>query len=349
VVKGVRTLVRYLALAAVCLATWEVAARLEDWWSDGASPFKPYSIDTLFQASQLGREGVPHARFGKWRMNGMGFRGEEPLADRERVLVFGASETFGQYESPGHEYPQVLSRELEVVAPGVYDVVNAALPGMRIGRMAYLDRALERTRPRFVVIYPSPANYIGTEEPFCHRPTAPVPSGASGGDHLRILGRLDQLAKRVVPPAAMTAFREADLWRTSRNIQVAQRVSEGTIRAFEADLECAVDRVLARGAVPVLVTHATYFGGELREVDRPTMMAWRRFYPELAESGFLDLEARANASVRNLASRRGLPLFDAAANIAPGAGSFADFVHFTDDGSRAMAHGLAAVIVSRAP
>jgi glycosyltransferase involved in cell wall biosynthesis len=341
-------LARLLGLGLLFLGTWEVAARLDDWLTAGASPWRPYGIGTLFRPSTVGREGVPYARFGKWHMNGLGFRGDPPVAGRDRVLTFGASETFGQYESPGREYPGLLEEELEARVPGRYDVLNVALPGMRIGRMAYLERVLLETHPRYVVIYPSPANYIGTEAPFCHQRAAPVPSPITMADHVRILGKLDALAKRALPPGVMNALREIDLWWASRRIPVAPRVPEGTIRAFRIDLECAVDTTLAHGGVPVLATHANAFGGEVQERDRPLLTAWRRFYPELAGPGFLDLERRANDVVREVAARRGLPLFDAAAEIPPGPETFADFVHFTDAGSRAMARGLAGAIAGHA-
>ncbi len=339
-----RRWIRFALLGLVGLATLEVLARLEDWWRDGASPLGSHSIEDLFRPSPTGREGVPHARFGKWRMNGLGFRGEEPAAGRETVLAFGASETFGQYESPGHEYPRLLADELEARAPGRYDVQNGALPGMRVGRIAYLEQALDRARPRYLVIYPSPVNYVGIERPLCTQPARPVPAERRLADRLRVVGKIDQLAKRVVPPEAMTALREADLWWTTRNLTVVPRVPEETIRAFATDLECAVDAAVAHGAVPVLVTHATYFGGELRPGDRPWLVAWRRFYPTLAEDGFMDLERRANDAVRELARRRRLPLFDAARAVPRGPASFADFVHFTDRGAGSMASGLADVI-----
>jgi hypothetical protein len=339
---------RVAALALVAVATWEVLARGEDWWTDEASPWGPYSIQTLFRSSPEGREGVPHARFGKWRMNGLGFRGEEPLAGREVVVAFGASETFGQHESPGHEFPRRLAAELQARFPGRFDVQNAALPGMRIGRIAYLHKVLEATRPRYVVIYPTPANYIGAERPLCHQPVGPIPSGPGRADGVRILGKIEQLVRRALPEPLMTGLREADIWWATRREPVASVVPEDTIRAFRTDLECAVDVVLAHGALPVLATHATYFGGELRPADRPWMVAWRRFYPGLSEEGFLDLEHRANEQVRDVARLRDLPVFDAATELPRGRGSFADFAHFTDAGSGAMARGLAAVLARRA-
>jgi lysophospholipase L1-like esterase len=77
------------------------------------------------------------------------------------------------------------------------------------------------------------------------------------------------------------------------------------------------------------------------------MVAWRRFYPGLAEDGFLDLERRANHETREVARRRGLPLFDAARRVPRGPEHFADFVHFTDAGAEAMARGVAEAMAER--
>jgi lysophospholipase L1-like esterase len=338
-------------IAAACavssLATWEVAARLEDWAVEGASPLRPYGINSLFRASRVGREGVPGAHFGKWRMNTLGFRGDEPAARRSNVLAVGASETFGQHESPGHEYPRLLEDELGARSKGRYNVINAALPGMRLGRIAYLERALDLTHPRYVVIYPTPAHYIGVDRPYCTLPPAPAPSPPTLGERVRIVGRLELLAKRITPPAVIHALRALDLRRAGAGAAPMARVPDASVDAFRADLECAVDAARARGATPVLLTHATYFGPSGMVQDdaaRAQLVAWRRFYPELAEEGFLDLERRANAVVREVATRRGALFLDAASALPAGPDLFADFVHFTDRGSQALAREIAGVI-----
>jgi hypothetical protein len=341
-------MLRLSAIMLLWAATWELSARVEDWLVAGIPPWRPYAVNALFRPSEVGREGVPHARFGKWRMNRLGFRGDEPMEGRVGVLAFGASETFGLYESPGHEYPRLLQGELDARVPGTYGVHNVALPGMRIGRIAYLERALDRTGPRYAVIYPTPAGYIGAERPYCREPVFPARATLGLADHLRLTGRMGALFDRAMPEVAVDAMRRVDLWLLTRGIAVAPRVPGATVEAFAVDLECALDAIVARGAVPVLVTHATRFGDVLRPEERPTMTAWRRFYPDLAEEGFLDLERRANAVVREAARRRGAPLFDAAAEIAPGRGNFADFAHFTDQGASAVARGIARTIADHA-
>jgi hypothetical protein len=47
----------------------------------------------------------------------------------------------------------------------------------------------------------------------------------------------------------------------------------------------------------------------------------------LNEYGFIDMEARMNDAIRDLA-------IDADAHVAPGPPTFADFTHLTDEGSQ---------------
>lgn len=291
--------------AALSLATLELAARVEDHVKDGAPLWGPYTINTLFQATPFGRGGVPGAHFGKWHINALGYRGPELREGSQRVVVFGASETFGIYEGPDGEYPRRLQRLLDTPQRPV-DVVNIALPGMRIGRVGYLEDALRRTGAKTVLIYPTPANYIGALQGHCGRGATPVPPEHGLGERFRLVGRIDQLSKRHLPPVVMDTLRRVSIWRETRHQQVMDTVPQASIQAFRDDLDCAVTAAQALGAQVVLATHGNYFGSTLDERERPMMRTWRRFYPELSEHGFLDLEARANEAIRALARERGL-------------------------------------------
>ncbi|KNZ34099.1 MAG: hypothetical protein AD742_01335 [Methylibium sp. NZG] len=339
---------RWVGYIVLALATLELAARVDDFVKHGAPLLKPYTINTLFRPSPFGREGVPGARFGKWQMNALGYRGPEPQAGRSNVVTFGASETFGLYESPNREYPRVVEARLEEVRPQTYNVVNIAIPGIRIGRIGYLERALEQTQARHVVVYPSPANYIGTVTPFCRQPSSPIPSSIGMADRVRLFGKLDQLAKKVIPPQTLSPVRSVMIrWANQKQAPVP-RVPEETLNALREDLNCVVRAVQQRNAVPILVTHATYFGDKVAPEDEALLLAWRRFYPALLEEGFLDLQRRANDVIRAVAAEHGLALVDAAAAIPRGSAHFADFVHFTDKGAASMA-GLIADAILKAP
>ena len=342
------TALRYFGYGVLALATLEIAARVEDAVRHGASMLAPYSINTVFQPSPYGKEGKPGASYLKWHMNSLGYRGPELASGRTNVLAFGASETFGLYESPGEEYPRQLEAELNRAAPGGYNVVNIAIPGLRIGRTGYLERAIRQTHARYVVIYPSPANYIGTTTPFCGQADQPIRAQTAWSDQIRLLGRFDQLAKRTLPATVMTASRRLSIWNETRSSVVMDHVPQASIDAFATDLECVIEATRALDAVPIVVTHATLFGPAVSPETQDMLVAWRKFYPELAEAGFLDLEQRANAAAEQVAMRTQVPLVRADRAIAPGRANFADFVHFSDQGAHEMASLLRDTILDLA-
>lgn len=104
------------------------------------------------------------------------------------------------------------------------------------------------------------------------------------------------------------------------------------------------------GATPVLVTHGTYFGDQITPENRPMLVAWRRFYPELSEAGFLDMESRANQVIKQVArDEPGTVLVDIEGVVPPGPKHYADFVHFTDEGARLLAARLSTAILAAPP
>jgi hypothetical protein len=330
---------RALASGLVALLTFEGCARLDDHLRQGAPLWGPYSINTLFSASPLGREGRPNASFGKWRLNSLGYRGPDIAPGRTNIVVAGASETFGIYESPDHEYPRLLQRRLDEWQPERFNVVNAAIPGMRIGRVDYLSNAMTLVGARYVVLYPTPANYIGATTPYCGRPTSPVPVQLGVSDHVRLVGRLETLFKANAPDFVMNSLRKFYVDVASREVPVAEDVSAASVDAFREDLRCAIRTIEANGAIPILLTHATYFGpvATARAEDRAMLVAWRRFYPDIREEGLLRLGLRANEVIRAIGRETGTEVIDAARGVPPGPGHFADFVHFTDQGAAVMA------------
>ena len=85
----------------------------------------------------------------------------------------------------------------------------------------------------------------------------------------------------------------------------------GYLCNWRVNLESACSHIGYPAVKPVLVTHATRFGAAVRPDERPVLIACRKFHPDLAEDGFLDMERRLNAAVRELARERSLPLVDA--------------------------------------
>ncbi len=337
-------------LAAVAFATLEAAARIEDRVRHGAPLFGNYRFQRLLQANDFGMRGLPGASFREWRINADGFRGPalRPNEGQARVRVYGASEAFGMYEPPGNEFPRVLERVLDGEGPADAEVINAALPGMRIGSGTGLIRDIGmKHAPDVAVIYPTPTHYIGHRTPYCDG-TRPVARTAAALPSSRFAGKLRDVVKDALPPTAMTKLREASIAWQTRGRKTLAVADAASLSAFAADLDCAIAAARAAGMVPVLSTHANRFGSRdgTAPGDRHWLTGWRHLYPVLEEPGFLDLERRANAIVRETAIKRSVRLVDADGEMGGDESLFADHAHFSAQGAIRMGSLLAPVVRS---
>ena len=329
--------IRMAGLVVVFAAAWEVCARVDDRWSEGAPLFRRYDQSTLTTTDEYGFTGRPNARYSKWRMNALGFRGDEVQWDRVRILCIGASETFGLYEPEGMEFPVQLERELNHrVGSERYQVVNAGLPGQSLSSFSRrAEKVTREVRPSVAVIYPSLAIYIDPP------PEKYVPSSDPGTRtfQFRIGGKLYALLNDHVPEFLQTAATRIAINVKMRHRAVLKRIPESSVIRFRNDLSRLLDQLKSNQVDPLLVTHATRFGKTIRPGDEPMLVAWRALYPELEESGFLDMEARLNQVIRTEATIRNLKLVDAARWLS-GPDNFVEFVHFTPRGAGALASDI---------
>jgi hypothetical protein len=335
--------IRLLAALVLFLSAWEVCARVDDAWTEGAPFFGPYDLSVLMTTDEFGIAGRPNARFSKWRMNELGFRGEDVRWDRERIVCVGASETFGMYEPYGMEFPRQLERELNRRAGSErYQVINAGLPGQSLSSFNRRAAAvIRRVRPTAVVLYPSLAIYIDPP-PENFVPPAPPRTPMF---RLRIAGKLSSALGDHAPESVQTAARRVAIRAQVRHRAVMDRIPESNVLRFRRDLSRFLDLLAADQVRAVLVTHATRFGASITPADKPMLIAWRALYPTLEEGGFLDMENRLNDAVRSEAAHRGLTLVDAARQLH-GAENFVEFVHFTPRGAGALAHAIADGLVA---
>jgi bacterioferritin len=199
--KRIASNAAYVVLLAVTFGVAaEATARLDDWINSGI-PFlaRPTTHEDLTFHEGVVIRGAPGAVHKKWKMNQHGFRGpeisERPGQGVTRVIVLGASETFGLYESRDMEFPAVLRRLLET--EGAFEVINAALPGMTVRSMKpYWDAWVARFAPHVVIIYPSPLFYLNMGAPPRASSAKEPVRQASGEDHalqLRIMDRIFML------------------------------------------------------------------------------------------------------------------------------------------------------------
>jgi lysophospholipase L1-like esterase len=319
----------------IALLTLEASARVEDWVRYGAPLFKNYTADSLYRFDSNGKSGKPNARYMKWKLNEQGYRGPALRGDAYRIVCVGSSETFGQYEAEGQEWPRQLER---ILAGGEsnppVEVVNWAYPGLTIAtNNRRLRQTLGQLRPRVVVVYPSFTSYIS----MARITAAPVVTTPTESPEFRLTARVQTLLKNAIPTPIQDSIRDLQVRFTDQNTNAVPRLPQANVDRFDSDLDSLVAGIQEDGATAVLVTHATRFGASITPDEHRYLVAWRKFFPTLREEGFLDMEQRMNQVVSNVARRQSAPLVDAAARLEPGPKNFVEFVHFTDEGARALA------------
>jgi hypothetical protein len=355
---------RALVLSITLLVAMEATIRTEDWVRYGTEWLSPYRDQSeLIVHDADGAHGRRGARFQKWVLDSLGFRGPEVdsarPADVLRVVTTGASETFGLYESDNQEYPRQLQDTLEagIIAykcTGVsrVEVLNAAMPGMSLPTVTQDVRLrLRRFGPSVVIIYPTPAQYLDERVPEAAAPDSvesdPLP-GWWARLYPRLLDRLREQAKSLVPQAAQDRLRARMISKEIAAHEPGWRfdsVPTGRLGAFESDLRAFVGAVRSIGAEPVLATHANAFAPDL-PADGSLVRKWERFYPRATGTTIIEFDEAAAARIRKVALDSSVALADVRGSVGPA--GFADYAHFNNFGAGRVASTLAPAAIRAA-
>jgi hypothetical protein len=328
------------------LAAGELTARVDDrirlqipFWAT------PDHDHDLILHDEGGIRGRPNGRFKKWRLNSFGFRSPEmtrsPAARCTRVMVLGASESFGFYESEDHEYPAQLQTILS--RSGCFETVNAAVVGLTVPGITHLwNHWASGFEPEMVIIYATPAFYLSNSPP-----QAPQPGVMPPDVPVAWCPRLLDRAHNVFHYPAFIQRHRVERWLAVAHAGhddawFFKTVPEDRLEQFVDDVDALLTAVSTRGAAAVLVTHATAFHRPplADEIDEVT--AWNQFMPRAWPGIPLAFEDTAAQGLRELAVRRNVPIVDAASVMNGHREWFAeDFIHFSDDGAAAMARLIA--------
>ncbi len=338
VLKGAALLVAF----AVGL---EVATRTDEWVRWKTPPLaRAGSVADLIIVDSSGGRGVPGEQYRQFAMNSLGFRGPEPRTGKPRVLVVGASETFGLYERSGDEYPRQLQDSLAAAGCDV-DVINTALPGFSLPTLTatYLHR-LRGLGASLVVVYPTPVQYLDYETPVWQPPASPR-GGIAPGFQLRVARRLRDHLKVALPQFVQTYLRSREISASRERMTpgfVFDTIPAERLEAFRRDLRTLIDSVKGSGAGLLVATHANAFPPDVAP-DTARLISWTKFYPRASMAVLPAFERAANALILTEAAAAGVATSDVAAAMAgrDPATTFADFSHFTEEGSAAMAQVLA--------
>jgi lysophospholipase L1-like esterase len=338
----------WLVALVVCLTAGEIASRLDDeLWNDTPFFANPDRESDLVLHDTGSVRGRPGGTYKKWKLNAYGFRGPEiaqkPSAGVRRVMLLGASETFGLYESADHEFAAVLQRDLVKKGRDDIEIVNASIAGLGLPTMTrYWDRWASRFDPALVVVYPSPQFYLDDEVPRLLTPAAdpePMPHPWRS-----------RFAERV-----LDTVKSSDLLKSIRLRLHLSRALAGKpvdwlfgdkppadrLAAYVADLEALCDAIVAKGSRPVLVTHAFKTPSPPAPSDRFELEYFRIFFPRATADSFPAFDEAARLATIELGQRRSWPVIDASDQLSGHREWFGDPVHFNDAGSERFARLLA--------
>jgi lysophospholipase L1-like esterase len=333
----------------VLVIVLEICARVDDLVTYGAPFFGSYNDEILLQRDNIGKWGKPGARYAKWQLNSLGYRGPELRTGSVRIITMGASETFGLYEAPGEEYPRQLERDLNSAAgKDLFQVVNVAFAGETLPTaILRVPQIVTQIHPSYALIYPDLSSYIwmsvSADKSTANRSSATDVNRTGISFESRLSGRVENLLKQTLPAAVQNELRKISMQReiAFRHYVVLDRLPEDRVERFRQDLQTLIAVLRDHGVQPVLVTHATIFSDPLTNSDRVYLTHWRKIYPMLEEEGFLDMERRMNDVIRQTAANEHVPLIDADKEMPRGPKYFVDFVHFTTYGAGVMASILA--------
>src|SRR5690349_15526919 len=260
------------AFAVVALASAEIFCRIDDRVRLGVPIMHtPNSDRDLKLRDSLVVRGRPNGRYRMNRLNNYGFRSpdmaHDPAPGCTRVMVLGASESFGMTEPPGKEYPAQLADSLR--ADGCFEVVNAAMAGAGIRSIIQLwNYYAAQFRPQIVIVYPSPVFYLGNVAPDWPKPPESPLVDPPESFHPRLIEQI----KNVVDVPDFLQRRRVQRWIAA---SIAGKPPEwfftsppgDRLNQLVMDLDSLVTTLEAQGARPVLMTHAMRFGGPRDDTD----------------------------------------------------------------------------------
>jgi hypothetical protein len=255
---------------------------------------------------------------------------------------------------------------LDSIAPGRYEVINVALPGLSLASMVpYIRRAVVQTGASILVIYPTPSFYLEVQPLSVeyiaprYQPPAILHFGSwtmeRAGLSSRLVEKGREVLKQLIPQFVVTKVRESRLaarraahdsgwvWRT---------VPADRMETFRSHLNRLVANVRKDGLQPLLVTHANRFSGALRDTAGPDrrhiVNPMSLYYPQAPPNVLIGTDSVANAIICEVGAAQGVPVVEAERQIPASPTYFADFVHFTDVGADRMARLVVRSILSHA-
>ncbi len=344
------------ALLGICLVCAESSARLDDWMRFGTGWLETPSMESLFLNEVGFRRGRPESGFRHWKLNEHGFRGPSFRKEKEpgktRVMLLGASETFGTHESPGKSYPEALVAFL----PESYQIIDAAVVGMPLAEaINYWDLYLAQYQPDFLVLCASPLFYLADTAPsipsVASSTSTPKPTPPIG--LIKSLRFTERLRNRFSLPAVVVEARDrANLTRVIASKDPAwvfEVPPEDRLELYQEHLTMMIDRTRKSSCQLILVTQPIRVATTIRPEDEGDLLAARVIRPRATDRTLVDFCNLARERLIALADSRSVPVVDLWEVMTGDRALFCDIVHFSDRGARIVAQRIAQQLIALEP
>lgn len=330
----------FLLRVVIVFIILEVAARVDNYIEFNANVLSPYTRElTILQVDEFGETGKPNTRFKKWRINNVGFRGNDINlrlpAPAFRVMALGASETFGIYEDEGFEWPAQLLKRLQNRVTG-FDLINASFGGTGYV-FAKLVKRFERTllskfKPNVLLIYSTPMSYLYKlkESNTVYTPTLV--------DHIRLHSKIRDVYRKFVPQSVIDfKDRALLLLKKEATVPVEMRSLEEAKRLLQEDITKLAHICKKNNVLLVLSSHV--------QREDPFAMLLHHFWsPNLSDADIVKYHAELNSVVRVSAQKHGVLFIDMNNRLKGIDSNFADPFHLTNEGARIVADEFYSVI-----
>ena len=343
-------------MMGILLIAAESASRLDDWMRFGTGWFEATSMEFLVLKEVGFRRGRPDSGVRHWQLNEHGFRGPSFRKEKEpakiRVMLLGASETFGTHESPGKSYPEALEKLL----PASYQVINAAVVGMPLAEaINYWDLYLAEYQPDILVLCASPLFYLADYPPAIPllSPSATAPKQPPPIPLVDSLRFLERLRNRFNLPAVVVQARDrANLARTIASKEpgwVFEGPPEDRLELYQEHLNMMIDRTRKTSCQLVLVTQPIRVAMAIRPEDEGDLLAARVIRPRATDRTLVDFSSLARDRLTALADSRSIPVVDLWGVMTGERALFHDIVHFNDRGAQIAAQRIAQQLIALEP
>ena len=349
-------ILRGIGITVLFLVVLELCARTDDWIKWDAPFLSNYSNENLRVADSLGFHNRPNARFEKWNINSHGFRGPEITMEKPdgviRVVVVGASETFGLFESESMDFPSQMQTMLDSASPGQYQVINGACAGMSPPRIRdYYRNWISKFDPDIIVYYPSPGFYLDIEPPraeynagaLAHWKPSRMP---------RLFDKVKRVLKQFIPQQFQSYYKEYKREKyVSRHPEgwVFESAPPDRLTIFREHLTDLVNKVRNDSVGMIIATHAHRLGDSLTEVDQYHVANLRADWPRVSLQSYIRMEEEGNKVILNVANSTGIPAVNIASAVPKSDVYFFDIGHFRNEGATIVARELVAEILRFVP